>query len=107
MRNWNELEDLVLNWAWDRGILRNGTAESQALKLASEVGELLDEIAKQNHEKAKLEMGDVLVVCIILSELLNIDIISALNAAYNKIKDRKGYLNEAGVFVKEETDATT
>lgn len=71
-------------------------------KLMSEIGELSDAFAKQDSENKIEELGDVLVVCIILAELENIDILGALAQAYEKIKDRKGYLTSDGVFVKEE-----
>lgn len=68
----------------------------------SEVGEYADEVAKGNHDKMITELGDIIVVCIVMAELANIDLIGALAQAYEKIKDRKGYLNPNGVFVKEE-----
>lgn len=102
MMTYERLEDLILEWATHRGILQNGDHKNQLLKLVSEIGEYSDEVAKNNHAKMVDELGDIMVVLIIMAELADIDPIGALAQAYNKIKDRKGYLNENGVFVKEE-----
>jgi hypothetical protein len=36
-----------------------------------------------------------------IAHLIGTDITECLQVAYNDIKDRKGYLNKQGVFVKE------
>lgn len=154
-----ELHRLTLKWASDRGLLENGTAKTQALKLGSEFGELCGNLA--NNKGIKDDIGDCLVVCTILSNLYGDDLLVTLeiqpvihttpsvptammylgeiqdmviknnplgffmrnfihqlegiaklrhtnleeswNIAYQDIKDRKGYLNEHGNFIKEAT----
>lgn len=94
-------QDNVLRWAGDRGILLNGKIETQGLKLASEAGEVCDAIAKGDADNLRLEIGDCAVLLTIIAELAGLDYQSCCEAAWEKIKDRKGYLNSSGVFVKE------
>ena len=164
MKTLSELEQATLQWSYDRGILTNGKATTQALKLMSEAGELAGNL--NNNNDIKDDIGDCLVVLtnlagltktsldecglqslgfvempgenyfernIILSFLdilgklcdnvakgldIKIDIKLALvnlqeicnfyelsmvecwNLAYEDIKDRKGFLNEHGNFIK-------
>lgn len=101
-----ELERNIYKWGVERGILVNGQVSTQVLKLTSELGELADNIAKGRHEAAKDDIGDMIVVLIMVADLIGTDITTCLEVAYNDIKDRKGYLNEHGVFVKEGDDAS-
>lgn len=98
------MDDLVASvefWGITRGITKNGKPETQTLKLGSEFGELCDNIAKGRYEAAKDDIGDMAVVLIMISNLIGTDLRECLEVAYNDIKDRKGFLNEHGVFVKE------
>jgi len=168
-----QLQEATLKWASDRGIIQNGKAITQVQKLASEVGELMDNIAKDRDIKD--DVGDCIVVMVNIAGILGInihcsmvtvqrhninhkptwsrnqvstDILSTLGTlahsihcdaggehyteivgehimsmfmhlssllltykgfdlidcwlhAYNDIKDRRGYLNENGNFIKE------
>lgn len=101
--NHNDISDLVYrisNWAEERNITSNGGATSytQIPKLIEEVKEF--EAAENEHE-AKLEFGDILVVCIQIARLRGLDMIECLDLAYEKIKDRKGRMVD-GRFVKEQ-----
>jgi hypothetical protein len=102
MSSFTELELKVLRWAEDRGILKNGTSGTQMLKTVSELGETCDALIKRDHEALRDGIGDVLVTLIIVSELEGLHLMECLEAAWNEIKDRRGYLNSNGVFVKEE-----
>ena len=97
----NELEELTLKWSHDRGIIKNGKPTTQALKLVSEMGELADNIAKNNYEGAKDDIGDCLVVLTNLSAQIGTNIQECWNVAYDDIKDRKGFLNSNGTFIKD------
>lgn len=99
MRDLNTLRDLTLEWANDRGILKNGKTTTQALKLASEAGELCDNVGKGRNIKD--DIGDCLVVLTNLAFLENLTLEECWDYAYEEIKDRKGYLNEHGNFIKE------
>ena len=97
----DELSELVVRWGIERKIIQNGNPQTQTLKLMSELGELADNIAKGRYNRALDDIGDMIVVLIMISAQINTDIGKCLRVAYNDIKDRKGYLNEEGVFVKE------
>lgn len=99
MNNFQNLTYDVLEWAIDRGIIPNSTSQAQYLKLSSEMGELADNLAKGRDVKD--DIGDCLVVLTILANMEGTTLTECLEIAYNDIKDRKGYLNTDGVFVKE------
>jgi hypothetical protein len=62
-----ELQDKTVQWAKDRGIVPNATAQTQFIKLISEAGELERHYA--NGESIKDDIGDCLVVLAIIAEL--------------------------------------
>lgn len=101
MASFTDLELKVLRWAEARGILQNGDVRTQMLKGMSEFGELADAIAKSDKEGIVDGLGDVLVVLLIVADMQGLNLVSCLESAYNEIKDRRGYLNAAGVFIKE------
>ena len=86
-------------WAEARNITAEGGATSytQIPKLIEEVYEFRDATTE---EEAKLEFGDILVVCIQIARLRGLDMVECLDLAYNKIKTRTGRL-ENGVFIKD------
>lgn len=98
--NLNKLHTKTLEWSKDRGILDNGKLSTQALKLVSEVGELCDNLAKDNIDAMKDDIGDCLVLLTNIANLAGTDLEECWNVAYNDIKDRKGFLNANGNFIK-------
>ena len=96
-----ELSDLIVQWGKDRGILINGTANAQFIKLAEEMGELAAGLAKGNRQLTLDSIGDMIVVLIMIADLVDTNIEDCLRLAWDEIKDRKGYLNSDGIFVKE------
>ena len=101
MASFGDLELKVLRWAEARKILQNGNVNTQMLKGMSEFGELADAIIKRDREGIVDGIGDVLVVLLIVADMEGLDLVSCLESAYSEIKDRKGYLNSDGVFVKQ------
>jgi hypothetical protein len=99
MQTLNALRDLTLEWSYDRGILTNGKVTTQALKLVSEVGELCDNVGKG--KDIKDDIGDCLVVLTNLASLSGLTLEGCWTYAYDEIKDRKGFLNEHGNFIKD------
>jgi NTP pyrophosphatase (non-canonical NTP hydrolase) len=91
----------VIQWGEARGIVQNSTAFAQALKTKEELEELFDAIAKDDKAAIKDAYGDILVTLIMGCACADLDLVTCLEGAYNEIKDRKGYLNEAGIFVKQ------
>ena len=98
----NSLELDVIQWAKARGIIPNAEASTQLMKTVSELGELCDAEIKDDILAIRDGVGDVLVTLIIYCAIKDISIVDCLQDAYAEIKDRKGYLNFNGVFVKDE-----
>lgn len=100
---WNITELEVIRWAEARGIIANSDSKTQLLKAVSELGELADAIIKRDRHNIIDGLGDVLVCLIVVGALEDVDLTKCLESAYNEIKDRKGYLNKNGVFVKDDS----
>lgn len=95
----HKIEQNVLQWSNDRGILKNSTASQQFLKLVSEMGELADNLAKG--KCVKDDIGDCMVVLTNIAYMTGTNLTECFQVAYDDIKDRRGYLNENGVFIKD------
>ena len=91
----------VIEWAWQKGILENGTVEKQAYKTLEECGELILAIGQNNRPEIKDAIGDILVTLIIQAEMQNITIEECLQSAYDVISKRSGTMIE-GTFCKDE-----
>ena len=91
----------VIRWAEARGIITNSDSKTQLLKAFSEMGELSDAIIKRDRAGIVDGLGDVLVCLLVVAALEDLDLSTCLKSAYNEIKNRKGFLNANGVFVKE------
>ena len=74
----DQLTRKVRMWAEERNILLGSTPIDQSMKLFSEFGELADNIGKGRDTKD--DIGDVLVVTIIMSTQMNFDIIPEYSA---------------------------
>lgn len=94
-----EVEAAIVKWSADRGILANGSAQTQCLKLMSELGELADNLAKG--KDVTDDIGDCFVVLTNIARLSGTTLEKCANFAYDEIKDRKGFLNANGTFIKE------
>lgn len=91
--------DKFTQWGLDRSIIQNGNELAQGLKLVSEMGELTDNLAKGRCIKD--DIGDCMVVLNMLANMTGVKIEDCLAQAWGDIKDRKGYMNEHGVFIKD------
>lgn len=100
----NKLDALIDEWFYDRGIAQNGTPLGQYTKVLEEVQEILDGISRGNIDDIEDGIGDAYVTLRGLCLILHINFDVAVEKAYNEIKDRKGYLRNDGVFVKEEVN---
>lgn len=98
--NFEDLCDSVLNWAYERNIIKGSSSKDQTLKLVSEVGELADAINKGDEIKIKDGIGDILVCLINLAEQEDTSVKACLAIAYDEIKDRKGIMHNCA-FIKE------
>ena len=95
------VEIKVIQWGEARGIVQNSTAYAQAIKTQEELNELFEAISKQDVAAMKDAYGDILVTLIMGCACADLDLVECLNGAYDEIKNRKGYLNKEGIFVKE------
>jgi len=95
------IDDKIDQWFKDRGIVENGKTMSQAIKTLEETTELLDAINTNNTLEIVDAVGDIYVTLRGVCVVEGIDLSFCAEAAYNEIKDRKGYLREDGTFVKE------
>jgi len=94
-----DLIDKCSSWSIERKIIQNSSRAAQCLKLVSEMGELADNIAKSRCTKD--DIGDCLVVLNNLALMQGTTLAECLSVAYEDIKDRRGYMSEGGVFIKE------
>lgn len=95
------LNELIIQWASARNILKGSTRKDQMVKLVEEIGELAAGIARGNEDKVKDSIGDALVVLTIIAEQSGTSIVKCLDLAWNEIKDRKGKMVD-GIFIREE-----
>lgn len=91
--------DNFTQWANDRHIIQNGNILAQGLKLVSEVGELSDNLAKGRCIKD--DIGDCCVVLNNLAQMQGLTVEECMAQAWLDIRDRKGYMNQHGVFIKQ------
>lgn len=68
----NEIIAKIEQWGEDRNLIKGSTPLDQGMKLFSEYGELCDAIAKNQIELIKDGIGDVLVVCTIISKQIDV-----------------------------------
>ena len=94
------IERKVIEWANERGLIKEENATKQFIKLNEEVGELASALLKGDHYETIDAIGDIQVVLIILCEQLGVNYNQCLESAYNEIKERKGKTVN-GTFIKE------
>lgn len=86
-------------WGLEKGILTNSKVNQQFLKLAEEVGELANGIAKEDLPEIEDAIGDCVVVLTLLAEMSGLKIEDCIESAYNVISKRSGVMRN-GVFEK-------
>jgi len=91
----------VIQWGEARGIVQNSTPFAQALKTKEELDELFDAISKDDKNAIKDAYGDILVTLVMGAACADLDLVECFKGAYEEIKDRKGFLNKEGIFVKQ------
>lgn len=120
-----DVEMKIVQWGEARGIIQNGRPLGQAKKTLEEAGELIEATAKleairdvirvcPDVDREKIDtllhrylleaedaVGDVAVTLIMGCGTMDVAFVECLKNAYSEIKDRKGYLNPEGIFIKE------
>lgn len=99
--SWAYYENQTEIWGYARGIIQNGKPIGQAIKTLEETTELLDAINKGDKEAIKDAVGDIFVTLLMQCAIQGFTATEALEAAYEQIKDRKGFLTPEGIFVKQ------
>ena len=119
---YEELSDLVIKWGVEKGIFDASTPLRQLDKTQEELDETKDAleklhnldyqlslmedmgVPKETEEEALAEVkdgiGDMLVTIILLAEMVEMNTVDCLNAAYDVIKKRTGKMVD-GQFVKD------
>jgi NTP pyrophosphatase (non-canonical NTP hydrolase) len=95
-----DLELQVIRWGEARGIVANSNPLAQWRKTHEEVVELLQAIVVNDREEMIDAYGDILVTLIMGCACADLNLVTCLEHAYAQIKDRKGYLNKDGIFIK-------
>jgi len=95
------VEMKVIQWGEARLIVQNSTAFAQATKTQEELNELFEAIESGDREAMADAYGDILVTLIMGCACADLDLLECLKGAYEEIKDRSGYLNKEGIFVKQ------
>lgn len=95
----DEFEAIRL-WAFEKGILTNGDAKTQTIKLGEEYGELCKALIDGNTAELSDAIGDMVVVLVSLSHLSGLKFEYCVNGAYNVIKSRTGKMKD-GTFIKD------
>jgi len=98
-----ELEQKIIQWAKDRNIFKQSLEINRLEKFAEEALELRDAIMTEGLKEIKLEAGDVIVTLINLLHPMGLDLETCLSAAYEKIKNRTGKM-ENGTFVRDKPE---
>lgn len=97
------VEMKVIQWGEARGIVQNSNPEAQAWKTQEELNELILAIHEDDRDAMKDAYGDILVTLVMGCACADLDLVECFKGAYEEIKNRKGYLNKDGIFVKEST----
>jgi NTP pyrophosphatase (non-canonical NTP hydrolase) len=88
-------------WFDDRGIVKNGSSLSQAIKTLEEVTELFDALNRKDTVDVMDAVGDIYVTLRGVCLTYGVSMDDCIDQAYEEIKDRRGYLTPEGIFVKE------
>jgi len=105
MSDFKELEQKVIEWAKDRDLYRLSTDVTRWEKCFEEFEEFEEaawpiDFDDRDMEEVKIEAGDVLVTIINILHPYGLTMTECLEAAYNKIKDRTGKM-ENGTYVRD------
>ena len=100
----NKIGDISLRWC-NAGKEIPQTNISLVGLLSIVYGDLCDAVAKKDYELVIKKINESLRYLKAISNRINSSLEECLELAYNEIKDRKGFLNSEGVFIKD-TDPT-
>ena len=93
--------DKIRSWAQERGLYKEGNAETQFVKLMEETGELAKALLKGSQPEVVDAIGDIVVVLTNLAHMRHVTIEMCIDEAYREIENRTGKMIN-GTFVKDE-----
>lgn len=91
----------VVRWGEARKIIANSNSKAQVKKTQEELDELVDAINANDKYAIIDAIGDIMVTLTMIAAIEDISLVHCYQSAYDEIKNRKGYLNKDGIFVKE------
>ena len=94
------LNDQILEWGIEKGILPYAEPLSQLEKTEEEVAELRQAIYEHDVDEVKDAIGDIFVTITMQAEAWNFTMEECVQAAYDVIKRRTGKMVD-GKFVKD------
>tara|TARA_Y100000389_G_scaffold29949_1_gene25425 strand:- start:1192 stop:1482 length:291 start_codon:yes stop_codon:yes gene_type:complete len=94
-----QIIEKIEDWHHARNLIEGASDKDQLAKLIQEVGELSDNICKE--QDVADDIGDIMVVLINIAVRNGLSMEHCLEVAYNDIKDRKGKMVD-GIFIKED-----
>ena len=94
-----DLKDADLRWC---NAEKHIDSDNLTFELIVLLGNLSDAIAKSNYSEAITLLNELLRYLNFIAEKDELNLDDCLEFAYNEIKDRKGFLNENGNFIKTE-----
>lgn len=103
MSSFADIENKIEMWGYDRGIIQNGKPMGQAVKSLEECTEMIDAIHRDDRTALIDAIGDVGVTLLMQCAIQKVSFTECLEAAFEQIKDRKGFLRPDGVFVKNQS----
>ena len=95
----NEFQS-IRDWAEQKGILKEGDARTQYVKLQEESGELAKALLDNDQEEVIDAIGDMVVVLTNLAHQRGVYIETCIQSAYEVINKRTGKMIN-GTFVKD------
>lgn len=98
--NLETLEDEIISWGEERGILPDVNPVAQFKKTMEEVQELSIGIDAKNIDEIRDAIGDIFVTLVMQTQAWELTMQECVEQAWNDIKDRKGEMVD-GVFVKD------
>lgn len=98
--NLETLEDEIIAWGEERGILPDVNPVAQFRKTMEETKELAVGIDTKNIDEVRDAIGDIFVTLVMQTQAWNLTMQECVEQAWDDIKDRKGKMVD-GVFVKD------
>jgi len=95
-----DLEEKIVLWGEEKGILPNAPRLKQAEKSQEELEELFEGIHNDDIDEVRDAIGDIVVTLIMQTRLWDLTLHECIEAAYNEIVGRTGKMVD-GTFVKD------